>query len=145
MAIWNSGVKGETGAVSVLGRPTACGHTWVRLGRSETILPNWSLTLVFKLLFGQLRRVSVADGVGASRVRARVSARALLADRVSSALCAIFLGRAAFYVWISASALPLALTGGTADAYNQLASAFLHLRLSVGRARIGKSETVLLI
>jgi len=37
-----------------------------------------------------------------------------------------------FYLWTVASAAPLALTGDRSNPYNELANAFLHLRLSVG-------------
>jgi hypothetical protein len=62
------------------------------------------------------------------------SLQAFTVDRVRVALCVVFVLAASFYVWTAATTLPLALTGGHADAYNQLANAFLHLRLSVGRA-----------
>jgi hypothetical protein len=57
--------------------------------------------------------------------------------RLGLALCAVFTLAAAFYVWTAASTLPLALNGGQADPYNQLAGAFLHFRLSVGSAPAG--------
>ncbi len=41
---------------------------------------------------------------------------------------------AALYLWTSGTTVPLSLTGGHADPYNQLAGAFLHLHLSLGRA-----------
>jgi hypothetical protein len=41
---------------------------------------------------------------------------------------------ALFYCWTAASAAPLALTGDRGNPYNELANAFLHLRLSVGVA-----------
>jgi hypothetical protein len=61
-------------------------------------------------------------------------------DRVSVALCAVFLFAAVFYVWTAATTLPLALTGAQADPYNQLANAFLHFHLSVGPAPPGLSS-----
>jgi hypothetical protein len=81
--------------------------------------------------------VSVNDGVRVPGVRVLAYARGLILDRVTLALSVVFLLSGAFYVWISASALPLALNGGGSDAYNQLANAFLHLHLSVGRAPAG--------
>jgi hypothetical protein len=68
------------------------------------------------------------------QVRLPASARALAVDRTSLALCAVFLLAAAFYVWTAATTFPLSLHGAAGDPYNQLADAFLHLRLSVGRA-----------
>jgi hypothetical protein len=56
---------------------------------------------------------------------------------VSVALGLVLLFSGAFYVWTAGSTLPLSLNGGHADAYNQLANAFLHLHLSVGRAPAG--------
>jgi hypothetical protein len=58
-------------------------------------------------------------------------------DRTSLALGAVFLLAGAFYIWTAATTLPLALNGGGADPYNQLAGAFLHLHLSVGGAPAG--------
>jgi hypothetical protein len=55
-------------------------------------------------------------------------------DRVSLALGIVFLFAAAFYLWTAGTTSPLALHGGEADRYNQLASAFLHLHLSIGPA-----------
>ncbi|MGD1056244.1 MAG: hypothetical protein ABR992_02405 [Solirubrobacteraceae bacterium] len=53
------------------------------------------------------------------------------------ALCAVFVLAAAFYLWTTGTTVPLSLHGGEADPYNQLADAFLHLRLSVGRPPAG--------
>src|ERR1700722_19217487 len=69
--------------------------------------------------------------------RAPSSLRAFAVDRVGVALGVVLLLSGAFYVWTAASTLPLSLHGGHADAYNQLANAFLHLHLSVGRAPAG--------
>jgi hypothetical protein len=56
---------------------------------------------------------------------------------VSLALVLVFLIGAAFYVWTAATSVPLSLTGGQLDYYNQLATAFLHLHLSIGAAPAG--------
>jgi hypothetical protein len=63
------------------------------------------------------------------RPAARV--RALASDRTNLALFAVFLLASVFYLWRSANAEPLALHGGASTPYNQLADAFLHLRLWV--------------
>jgi hypothetical protein len=55
-------------------------------------------------------------------------------DRVTLAICAVLVLAGAFYVWIAATSQRLTLTGGGTDPYNQLANAFLHLRLSVAHA-----------
>jgi hypothetical protein len=65
--------------------------------------------------------------------------RSMAADRASVVLSAVFVLAAAFYAWTAATTQPLALTGGSADPYNQLATSFLHLRLSVGHAPAGLS------
>lgn len=65
------------------------------------------------------------------------SVRAPAVDRVSVALFAVFLLAGAIYVWIAATSVPLALTGAQFDPYNQLANAFLHLRMSVAEAPAG--------
>jgi hypothetical protein len=49
----------------------------------------------------------------------------------------VFLLAGVFYVWTAATTFPLALNGAQADPYNQLANAFLHFHLSVGRAPEG--------
>ena len=64
-----------------------------------------------------------------TRLSAR--ARALMSDRVSLALIGVFLLAATFYFWRATFAEPLALHGGQNNQYNQLADAFLHLRLWV--------------
>jgi hypothetical protein len=66
-----------------------------------------------------------------------MSIRTLPVDRVRVALGLVFLFAGAFYVWTAATTLPLALNGAHSDPYNQLANAFLHLHLSVGRAPRG--------
>lgn len=63
----------------------------------------------------------------------------MAADQANIALSVVFVLAAAFYVWTAATTQPLTPTGGSADPYNQLASAFLHLRLSVGHAPAGLS------
>jgi hypothetical protein len=57
--------------------------------------------------------------------------RALTSDRTNIALIAVFLLGAVFYLWRATYAAPLALHGGANTPYNQLADAFLHLRLWV--------------
>jgi hypothetical protein len=77
------------------------------------------------------------SGAGSQRssiVPRRARARVLAVDRVSVTLCLVFLPAALFYLWTAGSSFLLALHGGQAEPYNALASAFLHLRLSVGRA-----------
>jgi hypothetical protein len=71
-----------------------------------------------------------------STTTTRLSARARLlpADPVSRALRLIFLGTAAFYLLIAETSRLLVLRGREKEPYNQLANAFLHLHLSVGRA-----------
>ena len=49
----------------------------------------------------------------------------------------MFLLASAFYLWTAATTFPLALNGAQTDPYNQLANAFLHFHLSVGRAPAG--------
>jgi hypothetical protein len=71
----------------------------------------------------------------ATRSRSRVAS--VFADRVSVALLLVFALGSAFYLWTAATSIPLALTGGGWDYYNQLASALLHLHLSVGAAPAG--------
>jgi len=53
-------------------------------------------------------------------------------DRIDWIVGGVFVVSAIFYVWIADTSGPLSLHDGTADRYNLLASAFLHLRLSVG-------------
>jgi hypothetical protein len=60
--------------------------------------------------------------------------RLLAADRVSVALCLVFLVAAAFYLSIAETSMGLVLRGEAREPYNKLADAFLHLHLSVGRA-----------
>jgi hypothetical protein len=76
----------------------------------------------------------------ATRSRSRLAS--VFADRVSLALVLIFLIGVAYYLWTAATSMPLSLTspgGGTSSvtAYNQLATALLHLHLSVGPAPAG--------
>lgn len=60
--------------------------------------------------------------------------RLLVADRVSLALCLVFLVVAAFYLATVETSMRLVLHGKASEPYNKLADAFLHLHLSVGRA-----------
>jgi hypothetical protein len=64
-------------------------------------------------------------------MRLRARARSLASDRESLALVVVFLLGASFYFWRATFAAPLALHGGQSTQYNQLADAFLHLRLWV--------------
>ncbi len=57
--------------------------------------------------------------------------RSLASDRTSAALIGVFLLGASFYFWRATYATPLALHGGESSPYNELADAFLHLRLWV--------------
>jgi hypothetical protein len=67
------------------------------------------------------------------RIPARV--RMLAADRVSLALCVVFLLAALFYLWTAvSSADTLALHGAASEPYNRLADAFLHFHLWTDRA-----------
>ncbi len=65
--------------------------------------------------------------------RAR-STRSLAVGRVGLALGVVFVVAAAFYLWIAGTSTPLTLNNGEVDRYNLLANAFLHFRLSIGRA-----------
>lgn len=67
----------------------------------------------------------------------RVSARLPAVDRVSLSLCGVFLLAAVFYVWTAGTTYTLLLHGASTDPYNQLANAFLHLRLWVSHAPAG--------
>jgi hypothetical protein len=49
-------------------------------------------------------------------------------------LMAVFLVAVALYLWIAGTSTPLGFSAGPSDPYNQLASAFLHFHLDVGRA-----------
>lgn len=55
-------------------------------------------------------------------------------NSISLALGGVFLLTAIFYLWTAATSQPLTLHGGPTDRYNLLASAFLHLHLSIGHA-----------
>ena len=57
--------------------------------------------------------------------------------RIDVALCLVFVVVGTFYIWTAASTFPLLLHGARANPYNQLADAFLHFRLSLGRAPSG--------
>jgi hypothetical protein len=58
----------------------------------------------------------------------------VLEDRLTVSLVLVFALGAAFYLWTAASSMPLSLTSGHWDYYNRLATAFLHLHLSIGAA-----------
>lgn len=58
-------------------------------------------------------------------------ARSLAADRVSVSLFGVFVLMAIFYYWRATYFTPLALHGGQASQYNQLADAFIHFHLWV--------------
>ncbi len=55
-------------------------------------------------------------------------------DSTNLILGCIFLLAAVFYIWTAATSQPLTLHGGSIDRYNLLATAFLHLHLSIGHA-----------
>jgi hypothetical protein len=67
-------------------------------------------------------------------IRLPARARSLASDRVSLALCVVFLLAAVFYLLTAATSRLIVLRGKTEEPYNQLANAFLHLHLSIGRA-----------
>lgn len=69
---------------------------------------------------------------GTTRLSAHL--RSLVGDRVNLYLCAVFLLASSFYLFTGETSKLLALDGRPAEPYNQLANAFLHLHLSVGRA-----------
>jgi hypothetical protein len=50
------------------------------------------------------------------------------------ALAMVFVSCAAFYVWTAGTSVPFSLHEGLSDRYNLLATAFLHLHLSIGAA-----------
>jgi hypothetical protein len=70
-------------------------------------------------------------GAGATTVRL-LAVRSRAIDRQSMALGVVFTLSVLFYLWIADTSGPLSLHDGSSDRYNLLASAFLHLRLSVG-------------
>jgi hypothetical protein len=72
-----------------------------------------------------------------SAVRLPARVRALAVDRVNLALGAVFVLGAVFYLWTAGTSYPLVLNGSQTDPYNLLATAFLHLHLSVGRPPAG--------
>jgi hypothetical protein len=72
-----------------------------------------------------------------STVRLPARARSLAVDRVNVALGVVFVLGAVFYLWTAGTSYPLALNGSQANPYNLLATAFLHLHLSVGRPPAG--------
>jgi hypothetical protein len=67
----------------------------------------------------------------------RAFARIRAPDRVSLTLAVVLVLSAGFYLWTAGTTFPLMLHGAGADPYNQLADAFLHFRLSLGRAPAG--------
>jgi hypothetical protein len=67
----------------------------------------------------------------------RVWARVSSVGRVGAALGVVFVLAAAFYLWIAGTSNPFTFDHGGVDRYNLLANAFLHLRLSIGRAPAG--------
>ncbi len=72
-----------------------------------------------------------------STAHLRVRARSWPVGGVSLALGAVFVLAAALYLWTAATSTPFTFENGGVDRYNLLANAFLHLRLSVGRAPAG--------
>jgi hypothetical protein len=76
------------------------------------------------------RLVAVARVRGVGRLEAAVRG----VSRLDATLGAVFVLAAVFYVWTAATSVPLSLHDGSQDRYNLLASALLHLRLSVGQA-----------
>ncbi len=72
-----------------------------------------------------------------STVRLPARARSLAVDRVTVALGVVFVLGAVFYLWTAGTSYPLVLNGSQTDPYNLLATAFLHLHLSVGRPPAG--------
>jgi hypothetical protein len=66
--------------------------------------------------------------------RARMT---VLDDRLTLSLALMFVLGAAFYLWTAATSIPLSLAGNQTDYYNELATAFLHLHLSIGAAPAG--------
>jgi hypothetical protein len=74
------------------------------------------------------------------RVLALATRVRLPRDRVSAALCVVFLLAAAFYLWLAGVTSTLSLQGHPLEAYNRLADAFLHLHLWVDRAPAGLAE-----
>jgi hypothetical protein len=63
-------------------------------------------------------------------LRERIGSLAI--DRVSLTLGLVFVFGAVFYLWTAGTSYPLVLDGSQTDPYNLLATAFLHLHLSVG-------------
>ncbi len=78
--------------------------------------------------------VASHSGRRLSRVPIVVGTRIARWDSIDLALGGIFLLTAIFYLWTAATSQPLTLHGGPTDRYNLLASAFLHLHLSIGHA-----------
>lgn len=73
---------------------------------------------------------------GVARRPARARLRAV--DRVSVALGAVWVAAAVFYLWTAGTSYPLTLGGAQQhNPYDLLASALLHLHLSVGRPPAG--------
>jgi hypothetical protein len=80
--------------------------------------------------------MDMQERLTAARGTTRLSAhmRSFAADRMNLYLCAVFLLASIFYLFTGETSKLLALHGRSAEPYNQLANAFLHLHLSVGRA-----------
>ncbi len=86
--------------------------------------------------------VNVTD-IQPSPARWRAWTATVLADRVTVSLTLMFVVGAVFYLWTAATSIPFSLVGNhityTAREiyYNELATAFLHLHLSIGAAPAG--------
>jgi hypothetical protein len=63
-----------------------------------------------------------------------LTARVRSVGRVNLALDVVLLLSGGFYLWTAGTSVPLSLHGGLGDRYNLLASALLHLHLSIGPA-----------
>jgi hypothetical protein len=66
--------------------------------------------------------------------RRLLTARVRSVGRVNLALGVVLLLSGGFYLWTAGTSVPLSLHGGLGDRYNLLASALLHLHLSIGPA-----------
>jgi len=86
---------------------------------------------------GNLRAIAGLTDTRPGAVRSRARIAAALGDRVSVSLATTFVIGAAFYLWTAATTTPLSLAGGQTDYYNELATALLHLHLSIGPAPAG--------
>jgi len=61
----------------------------------------------------------------------------VLDDRLTLSLVLMFVLGAAFYLWTAATSIPLSLADNQTDYYSELATAFLHLHLSIAAAPAG--------